>query len=397
MSIAVVVPELLPVPPVQGGAVEHWVQEAFQRMSGEHTHVTVISRPAGAQGDSRLHHVGIPWTRSERFFARLKDKVTWKNPLRYLAKIQNVWSYGRRAGAALKGMQVDIINIQNEPNLLFFIDKRPGQKLVLHMHNEHLSIPLFRPFYRRALAKVDLVICVSDYIRQRALRLFPEYADKFEVLLNSTEPAIFQPYGEEAMTKLAPEWQREAGKQYLLYVGRLTEIKGVHVLIDAFKTLHRSRPDTRLVIAGSSFFQGAATTPYMRELVEMAEPVKDAIEFTGFLPHEKLKYLYSAADLIVVPSVWQDPCPLVVLEAMSSGTCLVSTAVGGVPELVQDQQTGVLVAPDNAQQIVAAVSDLLDHPEKMRRIERQARARIIEQFSWERLVADLHRLQGSRP
>ncbi|WP_295995295.1 glycosyltransferase family 4 protein [Rugamonas sp.] len=402
LVIAVVVPELLPVPPVQGGAVEHWVQEAFQRLSGPQTRVTVLSRPAGEVGGAEaghdgLTHVAIPWTRTEKFFARLKDRVTWRNPLRYLAKIQNVYSYGRRAGALLRAMEVDIINVQNEPNLLFFIDKRPGQKLVLHMHNDHLSMALLRPFYRRALARTDQVICVSDYIRRRALRLFPEYADKFTVLLNATEPAIFKPYGEEAAARLRPVLPFDPALRYLLYVGRLAGIKGVHVLIDAFKTLHRDHPATRLVIAGSSFFQGAATTPYMRELVALAAPVKDAIIFTGFLPHEQLKYLYAAADIIVVPSVWQDPCPLVVLEAMASGTCLVSTAVGGVPELVRDGETGVLVAPDDAAAIVAAVTALLAAPERMRRIEQQARARVIAAFSWERLVGELRLLLGGAP
>jgi spore coat protein SA len=376
--------------------VEHWVQEAFERMQDSQTTVTIISRPAGDGAASPLRHIGIPWTAAERWFARLKERVTWKNPLRYVAKIQNVWSYGRRAGAALRAMDVDIINIQNEPNLLFFVDKKPGQKIVLHMHNEHLSIPLFRPFYRRALAKADTVVCVSDYIRRQALRHFPEYRDKFTVLLNSTEPSIFRPYGAEAAERLRAVLPLESDKRYLLYVGRLAEIKGVHVLIDAFRQLHAQRPETRLVIAGSSFFAGAAKTPYIERLVEMAAPVKDAIIFTGFLPHDQLKYLYAAADIIVVPSVWQDPCPLVVLESMSSGTCMVATAVGGVPELVIDGETGVLVTPDDAGAIVRAVSGLLDEPARQQRIEQRARERILADFTWERLVADLHRIFGSR-
>lgn len=396
-SIAVVVPELLPVPPVQGGAVEHWVQEAFGRMQDEHTRVTVISRPAGAEGNSAspMTHVGIPWTSTERWFARIKERVTWRNPLRYLAKIQNVWSYGRRAGAALREMNVDIINIQNEPNLMFFIDKRPGQKLVLHMHNEHLGIRLLRPFYRRALARVDTVICVSDYIRRQAVRFYPEHAHKFTVLLNSTEPAVFRPYGAEATEALAKVLPLDPQLRYLLYVGRLTEIKGVHVLIDAFRKLHARRPETRLVIAGSSFFAGAATTPYIESLVAMAAPIKDAIIFTGFLPHHQLKYLYSAADVIVVPSVWQDPCPLVVLEAMSSGTCLVATAVGGVPELVSDGQTGLLVPADDAAAITAAVEGLLEQPARIEQVGNAARQRVLDAFTWERLVADQHRIFGS--
>ncbi|SHN38038.1 spore coat protein SA [Duganella sacchari] len=395
-SIAVVVPELLPVPAVQGGAVEHWVQEAFERMHDGQTEVTVISRPAGDGVASPLNHIGIPWTAAERWWARLKDRVTWKNPLRYVAKLQNVWSYGRRAGAAVRALKVDIINIHNEPNLLFFISKQPSQKLVLHMHNDHLSIRLFRPFYRRALSKADCVVFISEYLLRQAARHFPEHAGKFAVVLNATDPDVFRPYGDEAGQRLAAVLPRNPGLCHLLYVGRLVEIKGVHVLIEAFRQLHARRPETRLVIAGSSFFAGAASTPYVESLIALAAPVKDAIIFTGYLPHDQLKYLYSAADIAVVPSVWQEPSGLVVLEAMAAGTCMVASAVGGIPELVLDGETGVLVAPDSPAAIVEAVDKLLDQPEYRHHIARRARERVLEVFTWERLVADLHHIFGSR-
>jgi spore coat protein SA len=196
-SIAIVVPELLPVPPVQGGAVEHWVDEAVWRLVATGRRLAIVSRPAGVAGRDGIEYIGIPWTPLERFFHRIKERVTWKNPLRYLAKIQNVFSYGRRVAKVVHGF--DVIYIHNEPNLLLFLCKQPGQKIVLHMHNVHLSLPLLRPFYRRILAKVDAVICVSDYIRRQAVVHFPEYADRFQVMLNSTDPDLFKPYGVEAL------------------------------------------------------------------------------------------------------------------------------------------------------------------------------------------------------
>ncbi|TFW16413.1 glycosyltransferase family 4 protein [Duganella callida] len=396
VSIAVVVPELLPVPAVQGGAVEHWVQETFTRLQDGQTRVTVISRPAGDGVASPLRHVAIPWTAAERWWARLKERVTWRNPLRYAAKLQNVWSYGRRAGAAVRALHADIVNIHNEPNLLFFIAARPGQRLVLHMHNDHLSLRLFRPFYRRALARADRVVFISDYLRRQALAHFPEHAARFAVVPNATDPAVFRPYGAEARQRLAAVLPADPGLQYLLYVGRLVEIKGVHVLIEAFRQLHARRPATRLVIAGSSFFAGAASTPYVERLVALAAPVRDAIIFTGYLPHEQLRYLYAAADVALVPSVWQEPSGLVVLEAMASGACVVASAVGGIPELLRDGDTGLLVAPDDAAAIAAAVDGLLDQPARRQRIAAQARARVLEYFTWDRLVADLHHIFGSR-
>jgi spore coat protein SA len=392
-SLVVVVPELLPVPPVKGGAVEHWVDEASRHMKATGCRLAIVSRPAGAEGYDGVEYIGIPWTKTERFFNRIKERVTWKNPLRYLAKIQNVYSYGQRVAKAV--YDFDVVYLHNEPNILFFLSKRPRQKIVLHMHNDHLSIRLFRPFYRLALAKVDRVICVSDYIRRQAVSHFPEYADKFCVVFNATNPDVFKPYGDEASRQFEGVIQIDPSMKYLLYVGRLNPVKGVHVLIEAFREVHRRMPNVRLIITGSSFFGGAAKTAYEQQLVDLAEPINNAIVFTGYLPHEKLKYLYSIVDLIVLPSVWQDPCPLVVLEAMSSGTCLVSTAVGGVPEVMRSGQTGVLVEPDNADILAEAICNTLGDAEGRCEMEINAREKIIKGYTWNRLVGELNSILGS--
>jgi len=385
-SIAIVVPELLPVPPVQGGAVEHWVDEASARMAAGHN-VTMVSRPAGSAGRPGIGYIGIPWTKTELFFSRIKDRVTWRNPLRYLAKIQNVFSYGSRVAKAV--LPFDVVYLHNEPNILLFLKRRPGQKIVLHMHNDHLSMRLFRPFYRRALAKADLVLCVSDYIRRQAVAKFPEHAQRFQVLFNSTDPAVFQPYP-EAAAQLDGLVQFDPQCRYLLYVGRLTALKGVHVLIAAFQDVLRRHPEARLIITGSSFFGGAARTGYERELEELAKPVNHAIVFTGYLPHDKLRYLYSAVDMIVLPSVWQDPCPLVVLEAMASGTLLVSSAVGGIPEVMEHQVNGLLVPPADAAALADTICGALETPEASARMALAARAKIERGYTWERLVNELN-------
>lgn len=386
-SIAVVLPELLPVPAVKGGAVEHWVDEAVSRMARPGRRLAVVSRPAGVPGTDHVEYVGIPWTPTEKWFFQLKDKVTWRNPLRYLAKIQNVATYAVRVAKAVRSF--DIVYLHNEPNVLLFMEKGKHQKIVLHMHNDHLSARLFRPFYRRALAKADRVICVSDYIRRCAIACFPEFAEKFGVVVNSTDPGFFRPYDSVAKNELKGIVEFDPNCRYLLYAGRLTEIKGVHVLIEAFKKIRIRFPETRLIIAGSSFFSGAARTTYEARLENLSEPVRDAIVFTGYLPHDKLRYLYSAVDIVCLSSIWQEPLSLVALEAMSSGSCLVASRVGGVPEVVTDGVDGVLVAPDDSDELADAVCDVLAHPEKKAEMERRGREKMLNDYTWDRLVQEI--------
>jgi len=388
-NLAIIVPELLPVPPVKGGAVEHWVHEISKRLDQADFNISIVSRPANVQGIDGVQYLTIPWTSAEKVFYKLKELLTWRNPLRYLAKIQNVASYGLRMAKLVRNF--DLVVIHNEPNLLLFLKKNPQQKIMLHMHNEHLSMCLFRPFYRQALKKVDSIICVSDYIRRSAVQHYPEYADKFIVMFNATDPDVFKPYGKEALLHLKDIVAIEADKSYLLYVGRLTEIKGVHVLIQAFLQIHQGQPNTKLIIAGSSFFEGADKTAYEQTLIKIAKPISQHIIFTGFIPHDKLKYLYSAVDVVVLPSIWQDPCPLVVLEAMSSGACLVSTAVGGVPEVVESGINGVSVEAGNVDAIARAVCNVLANQQTITKMGLAAREKIIEGYAWERLVADLER------
>lgn len=386
-SVVIVVPELLPVPPVQGGAVEYWVDAVVRRMASPGRRLAVVSRPAGVAGPVGVEFIGIPWTPLERFFQAMKDKVTWRNPLRYVAKFQNVFSYGQRAARAVR--EFDLVYLQNEPNILLFLKPRAGQRVVLHMHNDHLSSRLFRLLYRRILARVDTVLCVSDYIRRRAIACFPEYAERFRVVLNATDPAVFKPYGEAALSELSPLLRLEPGCRHLLYVGRLTSVKGVHVLIEAFRDIHHRLPDVRLVITGSSFFGGAARTAYEEKLAALAAPIREAIVFTGYLPHEKLRYLYSFVDAVVFPSVWPEPFGLVMLEAMASGTCLIASRVGGVPEVVEHGRNGVLVEPNDRRALADAVCDTLSRPELMRRMEAEGRRCVVVGFAWERLVNEL--------
>ena len=389
ITLAIVVPEMLPVPPVKGGAVEHWVNEVANRMSTEHFAITIVSRPSGVTDNSTIHYVGIPWTRFEIACYWLKERVSWRNPLRYLAKLQNVLSYGLRVSKQVRS--ADVLIVHNEPNLLLLMRKPKHQRWVLHMHNDHLNHALFRACYKHVLQKVDVVICVSAYIQQAAIQAFPAYADKFEVLFNATDVEVFKPYGELADASVQALLNLPKTTLFVLYVGRLTQDKGVDVLIQAFQQVLKVHPQAKLVIAGSSFFDGAAKTAYQQSLQQLAKPISEHIKFTGFIPHKQLKYLYAAAHVVVLPSVWQDPCPLVVLETMASGTCIIASKVGGVPEVVEHGVTGILVNPKQVDELAVAITDVLQYPIKAQQMAAAARQKIVSGYAWEHLVNKLER------
>lgn len=136
----------------------------------------------------------------------------------------------------------------------------------------------------------------------------------------------------------------------LLFVGDLSPDKGVQTLLDAYEMLE-SPP--ALVLAGRTATPDAWRFP-------------SGAHWAGQLPHEDVVELFRTARVVVVPSVWADPCPTVVLEAMAAGRPVVAAASGGILDMVVDGSTGLLVPPGDAPALAQALAAVLSDPDKAR-------------------------------
>ena len=148
----------------------------------------------------------------------------------------------------------------------------------------------------------------------------------------------------------------------LLFVGDLTADKGVHVLFDAYRLLDDPPP---LLLAG-------------RAAPEVAQAIPAGARLLGALPHDRVLELFRSARAVVVPSVWSDPCPTVVLEAMAAGRPVVAAASGGILDMVVDGVTGRLVPPGDAPALAAAISSVLSDPQTARALGIAGRDRARE-------------------
>jgi glycosyltransferase involved in cell wall biosynthesis len=153
----------------------------------------------------------------------------------------------------------------------------------------------------------------------------------------------------------------EAEPAEVLFVGRLSPEKGIEELVAATQGMN-------LVVAGDG---------PLRRIVPGA---------LGFVPHDEVDRLYERAAVVVLPS-YREGLPLCVLEAMAHGRPVVASAVGGIPELVEDGVTGFLVEPGDVAGLRAAIEKLLTDPALRRRLGRAARARVAERCSWDRVTA----------
>jgi glycosyltransferase involved in cell wall biosynthesis len=139
---------------------------------------------------------------------------------------------------------------------------------------------------------------------------------------------------------------------FLLYVGALGRHKGVDVLLRAYAGLDNPPP---LVLIGSTWPDGPTTFP------SNVHVLKD-------WPHEAIMQAWSRSLLALAPSVWPEPCATVVLEAMASGRAVISTSVGGTPDLIADGKNGLLVPPGDADALRRAIARLLSDPAERERL-----------------------------
>ena len=173
------------------------------------------------------------------------------------------------------------------------------------------------------------------------------------------------------------------GEGYLLFFGRLSEEKGGRTLIEAMARL----PDSKLVVAGDG--------PQRSDLERLAARLASGrIRFTGYQPPEKLQATLRRASLVVVPSEWYENCPYTILEALAAGKPVVASRIGGIPELVQHRQDGLLFEPGHAGELADCIRTLAADDCLRRRLGQSARKKIEELYRPQGHYASLMEILG---
>ncbi len=253
---------------------------------------------------------------------------------------------------------------------------------------------------RTAMEHADAIIAVSHETREDVLRLFDVQPARVHVVHNGIDPDEYRPTGRhDALVR----WGVDPSKPYLLFVGRITRQKGIIHLVDAIPAID---PDLQIVLCA-----GAPDTPEIgAEMTARVGAVRaereGVIWISEMLPRADVIQLYEHAAVFCCPSVYE-PFGIINLEAMACETAVVASAVGGIPEVVVPEETGLLVdlklAPGTfepadpgafAADLAAAVNRLARDPELRRRMGNAGRRRVVAHFSWDAIAAttlDLYR------
>ena len=198
--------------------------------------------------------------------------------------------------------------------------------------------------------------------------------------------ALFSSGNRDALRRELPE-----GESLVLFVGRLIENKGCLDLIKAICRLsEQTRAHTTLWIVGDG--DQREQLAYAAQHLALTK-----VRFFGFVDHKRLVEFYAAADLVVVPSKLgsageTEGQAVVVLEAFAARRCVIATAIGGIPSMVRDHYTGLLVEPDNPPALSKAVEELLNDPALRHRIAEAAFAEACRRYSWTQVAVEFKTL-----
>jgi glycosyltransferase involved in cell wall biosynthesis len=222
------------------------------------------------------------------------------------------------------------------------------------------------------------VIFASNFLRD-------EYIRKGLRIENSTiisGAAQTQPY----ISLDKPEDQCDDSVS-LLFVGRLTQDKGVHTCIQAMGLLrnHTKAGSMNLIIVGSGDFEYET---YLQNLA-IGEQVRDRVTFLGALSKSELPEIYRKADIFLFSSIWPEPFGRVLVEAMAAGVPVIGTAVGGAAEILCDEENALLYPPGDTATLASQIIRLIDNPDLRQRLVNAGRKTAIEKYDIRRMVRDI--------
>lgn len=222
------------------------------------------------------------------------------------------------------------------------------------------------------------VIVCSYYMEDEMRRVFQLPKDKMAIIPNGVNPKDFK------TTKEIPNFRLNYAapdEKIVYFVGRLVQEKGVQVLLDAIPKILHYHPKTKFVVAGKGPNEG-----YLRhKAFEMG--IANRVYFTGFVDDETRNQLYKAADVAVVPSLYE-PFGIVALEAMAAETPVVVSDTGGLSEIIVHQQNGLKSYTGSANSVADNVLNFLCDPSFADKTKNKAYRDVLEIYNWDKIAKE---------
>ena len=376
-KIAIVAPGNLPVPAINGGAVESlidiFVGIASKRNNYKIDVYSVSDSLCGVQNIRRgnISYIQVPYkvirdTIANKLICKAYPQYKFRYFIKYVC-------------TQLSKIRYDAVIVENRPTFIYDISRHTNAKIFLHLHNENFVA--IKKFCRNVPSHCEKIIVVSEYIK-KVVEKNMKAANNVEVLHNGIDVSRFKKATNmQARNTIRNKYGIPKENLVVCYTGRFSPEKGVLEVVKAFSKLNELSGVTLLII-GSSWFGSNQKNSYITEVENEAKKCTNKIIFTGYVNNEEVASIESVSDIAVLPSLWNDPLPLTIIEAMGSGLPIITTEVGGIPEMCTSE-TGILLNRHDhlAENIEKALRDLIQNEEKRIELGSAARKRAEKYFS----------------
>lgn len=371
VKLSLVCTEMLPIPPVAGGAVQQYIEGILPYLSKVHD-VTVYSTSYPGLNDfenaNEVKHIRLKANNRQEYLMALETSIDKDS---------------------------DFIYIFNRPEWVVELGEVfKNSKFALSIHNEMFDPrKLPNEIAVKCIERVEFIITVSKFIANNTISFYPDVKEKIHVVYSAADPDKYQAaWSDQGMINRYTTLKKYNIENYktVLYVGRLIEKKGPHILMRGMESLMNYRNDVALLMVGSRWYGDNSIDIFSKTLHFMAEDLSGPVVFTGFLTPKELYEVYNAADIFVCPSQWQEPLARVHYEAMASGVPIITTNRGGNAEVVSGFNNGIVINDyTNPEKFAYNINYLLNNPYIANEMGRSGRKLVEDYFNWKRTSEEI--------
>ena len=377
-----------PVPATKGGAVSTLVESLVKENSKKNlcklTIFSYYSEEAYEKSKSYTN-VNFVWIKVPKYIKKLDNIVFYgMNKMKTAKAIsyKSIFSliyYIKFVANYLRRHNFDKLVLENNVPLIWTIrlSKYTG-KFYYHFHN----VPRLSAGSKKVFKQCSGFLCVSKYVAHQIKSADSAIGSvdlkRIKILYNAIDTKLFKPYNRAKLqrikSKIKERYDIKNNQKIILYTGRLSKEKGIGVLLDAISRL--SKYDYKLLIVGSVMHGSNQGNEYLDQVKQKAKKIGDNVVFTNYISHSKLPDYYNAADVIVLPSMWEEPAGLTMIEGLACGTFVITTQSGGIPEYVGND--AVVIKRDK--KIINTLSSEIDRVLENPEMYKKTNGRRVEKF-----------------
>lgn len=341
-----------PVPATKGGAVENLIEDLLDENENKHCFdfsVLSLYEDKAWKQSKKYKYSDFYFTKCPKIIKHLDQYVYWiaknilkkRNLISYRFIFQRLYVMSKFPKVLLDNDFDRVLLVTNSTLFLVLKNKKVAQKykgkVIYYLHNEVRS--LFK--CEKEAASIKSLIGISEFVNKAFRKKVSMLKDdQCFVLKNGVDTVKFTTIDEEKIKKYRIKFGLTEKDFVVIFAGRLVAEKGA---LETIKAIKKCKDENiKLLVVGAGFYSTDVVDDYTLELQKESEDIKNRIIFTGYIDYEDMPSIYHLGNVAVLPSMWDEPAGMTMVEAVVSGLPLITTNSGGISEYIPNDLAIIL-------------------------------------------------------